>query len=180
MVLFIGDSLPAWSGMAYHPATDKVVEMSSTTLTKDAGFSVLIFYPVDFTFVCPTEIWEFSDAYEELTSRNAEVIFVSYDSAHSHYRWAHVPRSRGGLQDGVRWPMIGDVNRKLIRTCGLESPSGEFYRGILIFQNHKLVHYSVNDTPVGRSVDEVLRLIDAFAVVAENDGVVCPVGGSAT
>uniref|UniRef100_A0A0N5ATE2 thioredoxin-dependent peroxiredoxin n=1 Tax=Syphacia muris TaxID=451379 RepID=A0A0N5ATE2_9BILA len=135
---------------------------------------IFFFYPMDFTFVCPTEIIAFNDRIEEFQKLNAEVVACSCDSQFSHLAWTQTPRSEGGLGD-MKIPIIGDFNKKIAEAFGvLCTESGASFRGLfLIDPSGEIRHTLVNDFPVGRSVDEALRTLKAFQFV-EKHGEVCP------
>jgi len=135
---------------------------------------VFFFYPLDFTFVCPTEITGFSDATEEFRKINCEVVACSTDSHFSHLAWVNTPRKEGGLGD-VNMPILSDFTKKVAHDYGVLLPDlGAALRGLFIIDpNGTIKHSSCNDLPVGRSVDEALRLVQAFQFV-EKHGEVCP------
>jgi len=138
---------------------------------------VLFFYPLDFTFVCPTEICNFSDAYKTFQEINTEVIGISTDSAYSHREWALKPRKQGGLAP-LSCPLISDQSQEISKDYGVLIDDGEdkgmALRGTFIIDpNGILKHSSINDLDVGRSIDEVLRLVQAFQFV-DKHGEVCP------
>lgn len=134
---------------------------------------VLFFYPLDFTFVCPTEILAFSDALKEFEARNTQVIGVSVDSHFSHWAWANTPRKEGGIQ-GVTFPLVSDLNKTIAQDYGVLLPAGISLRGLFIINTKgELKHITVNHNDLGRSVDEVLRLLDAIDFTEEH-GEVCP------
>ncbi|HEX9011239.1 MAG TPA: peroxiredoxin [Holophagaceae bacterium] len=134
---------------------------------------VLFFYPLDFTFVCPTEILAFSDAIKEFEARNTQVIGVSVDSHFSHWAWANTPRKEGGIQ-GVTFPLVSDLNKTIAQDYGVLLPAGISLRGLFIINTKgELKHITVNHNDLGRSVDEVLRLLDAIDFTEEH-GEVCP------
>jgi alkyl hydroperoxide reductase subunit AhpC len=137
-------------------------------------YVVVYFYPLDFTFVCPTEIIAFSDRIEEFKNINCEVIGISTDSHFSHLAWIQQPRKQGGL-GGLNYPLVSDFNKTIAKDYGvLIEEAGIALRGLFIVDpNGVLRQMSVNDLPVGRSVDETLRLIQAFQFV-EKHGEVCP------
>ncbi|ELR11627.1 peroxiredoxin 2, putative [Acanthamoeba castellanii str. Neff] len=147
-------------------------------------YLVLFFYPLDFTFVCPTEILAFSDRADEFRKINTEVVGVSVDSKYSHLAWINTPRKQGGLGGALKIPLVADLTKSISRKYNvLMEEAGHTYRGLFII-NPKgvLVQATLNDAPVGRSVDETLRLVQAFQYVDEH-GEVCPVNwtpGSAT
>merc|ERR1719369_2166486 len=132
------------------------------------------FYPLDFTFVCPTEIIAFSDRIAEFKALNCEVIGISTDSHFSHLAWISQPRKQGGL-GGLAYPLLADFSKTISRDYGvLLEDAGIALRGLFLIDPEGIVkHMSVNDLPVGRSVEETLRLLKAFQFVAEH-GEVCP------
>ncbi|XP_007478982.1 thioredoxin-dependent peroxide reductase, mitochondrial isoform X1 [Monodelphis domestica] len=137
-------------------------------------YLVLFFYPLDFTFVCPTEIVAFSDKANEFHDVNCEVIAVSVDSQFSHLAWINTPRKSGGLGH-MNIALLSDLTKQISRDYGvlLEGP-GLALRGLFIIDpNGVIKHMSINDLPVGRSVEETLRLVKAFQFV-EAHGEVCP------
>ncbi|XP_053292001.1 thioredoxin-dependent peroxide reductase, mitochondrial [Pleuronectes platessa] len=137
-------------------------------------YLVLFFYPLDFTFVCPTEIISFSDKANEFHDVNCEVVGVSVDSHFTHLAWINTPRKTGGLGQ-IHIPLLSDLNKQVSKDYGvlLEGP-GIALRGLFIIDPHGVVrHMSVNDLPVGRCVQETLRLVKAFQFV-ETHGEVCP------
>ncbi|MEC7839192.1 MAG: peroxiredoxin [Chlamydiota bacterium] len=135
---------------------------------------VFFFYPLDFTFVCPTELHAFQEALEEFEKRNTQVIACSVDSAHSHYAWLNTPKSKGGIE-GVDYPLVSDINKNISEEYGVLVPGeGIAYRGLFLIDKEGVVrHQVVNDLPLGRSVNEVLRMIDALHHFEQN-GEVCP------
>ncbi|KAI2657736.1 Thioredoxin-dependent peroxide reductase, mitochondrial [Labeo rohita] len=137
-------------------------------------YLVLFFYPLDFTFVCPTEIIAFSDKANEFRDINCNVVGVSVDSHFTHLAWTNTPRKSGGLGK-IHIPLLADLTKQVSRDYGvlLEGP-GIALRGLFIIDPNGVVrHMSVNDLPVGRSVEETLRLVKAFQFV-ETHGEVCP------
>eukprot|EP01012_Entosiphon_sulcatum_P032095 TRINITY_DN40846_c0_g1_i1.p1 TRINITY_DN40846_c0_g1~~TRINITY_DN40846_c0_g1_i1.p1 ORF type:complete len:221 (+),score=35.41 TRINITY_DN40846_c0_g1_i1:26-664(+) len=138
-------------------------------------YVVLLFYPLDFTFVCPTEIIAFSEAANRFRALNAEVIGISVDSQFSHLAWVNTPRNKGGLGQ-MDIPLVADLTKKISEQYGVLLDSGIALRGLFIIDGTGTVRSSiVNDLPVGRSVDETLRLVQAFQFV-DKHGEVCPAG----
>lgn len=137
-------------------------------------YVVLFFYPLDWTFVCPTEIIAFSERIDEFRRRNAEVIGVSIDSVNCHLAWWNAPRSQGGL-GRVSYPLVADLDKSISRQYGvlLDKPNVALRGTFILDKEHVVRIASVNDLPIGRSVDEVLRLLDALQHV-EKYGEVCP------
>jgi peroxiredoxin (alkyl hydroperoxide reductase subunit C) len=137
---------------------------------------LLFWYPKDFTFVCPTEIHAFQSKLEEFTKRGCKVIGASCDTAEVHFAWLTTPKDNGGIE-GVTFPLISDSNRQLSGTLEiLNSEEDDFvsYRATyLIDEDGVIFHESVNDMPIGRNVDEYLRLLDA-KIHNEKHGEVCP------
>eukprot|EP00669_Euglena_mutabilis_P004072 TRINITY_DN1520_c0_g1_i1.p2 TRINITY_DN1520_c0_g1~~TRINITY_DN1520_c0_g1_i1.p2 ORF type:complete len:229 (+),score=101.77 TRINITY_DN1520_c0_g1_i1:23-688(+) len=141
-------------------------------------YVVLFFYPLDFTFVCPTEIIAFNDAAAQFKSVNAELIAVSVDSHFSHLAWINTPRNKGGLGH-MEIPLVADLNKQISTDYGvLIEGAGIALRGLFIIDGEgKIRSLTINDLPVGRSVEEALRLVNAFQFV-EKHGEVCPANWS--
>jgi len=138
-------------------------------------YVVLFFYPFDFTFVCPTEILAFSNHIEEFKKRNTEVIGVSIDSAHVHRAWRNTKTEDGGI-GAITYPLVADVNKTIARDYGVLLDGGMALRGtFLIDKAGNVRQETVNDLPLGRSVEETLRLVDALQYTEEH-GEVCPAG----
>ncbi|CAG7720757.1 unnamed protein product [Allacma fusca] len=174
------------TGSLFSPQVQKPAPEFKGTAVSDGQFTelklsdykgkylVLFFYPLDFTFVCPTEIIAFSERIEDFRSVNAEIVGVSTDSHFSHLAWINMPRKQGGL-GGLKYPLLSDFNKTIARDYGvLVEEAGLALRGLFIIDPKGVVRQiTVNDLPVGRSVDETLRLIKAFQFVEEH-GEVCP------
>ena len=141
---------------------------------KTKKYVVLYFYPLDFTFVCPTEIIAFNDKVAEFTSRNAEVLGVSVDSQYTHLAWINTPRKAGGL-GGLDYPLVSDLTKQIAASYGVLTANGAVaLRGLFIIDQQGIVrHALVNDLPLGRNVDEALRILDALQFFEKN-GEVCP------
>jgi len=137
-------------------------------------YVILFFYPLDFTFVCPTEIIAFSERAAEFEAIGTQVIAASTDSQFSHLAWINLPRKQGGLGE-MKIPLLADKNAKIARDYGVyDEDSGIPFRGLFIIdKKQNLRQITINDLPVGRSVDETLRLVQAFQFTDEN-GEVCP------
>jgi peroxiredoxin 2/4 len=148
---------------------------------------VFYFYPLDFTFVCPTEIIAFQDKIAEFEKRNVAVVGCSIDSKFSHWAWLNTPREKGGIQ-GVNYPIVSDLSKTI--SANFDVLAGEFdynedgemefngeavaYRGLFLIDKQGIVrHQVVNDLPLGRSIDEAIRMIDALQYFEEH-GEVCP------
>lgn len=145
------------------------------TLSQHRGkFVVLLFYPLNFTFVCPTELHAFQAKLEEFEQREAQLIGCSVDSAYCHFAWLNTSKKKGGIQ-GVTYPLVSDLNKEIARDYEVLVPhKGIAYRGLFLIDRDGLVrHQMVNDLPLGRSVDEALRVLDAL-IYFEKFGEVCP------
>ncbi len=138
---------------------------------------VLFFYPLDFTFVCPTEITAFSDRHGEFAALATEILAVSVDSPFSHLAWVQTERKSGGLGD-IAYPLVSDLTKAIARAYHvLDEDAGTALRGLfLIDPDGKILHSTINDLPVGRSVDETLRVLQAFQHVQAHPDEVCPAG----
>jgi len=136
-------------------------------------YVLLFFYPLDFTFVCPSEILAFDRAVDEFQKRNCEVIGVSVDSHFTHLAWKETPVEKGGI-GSVRFPLVADLSKSISRDYGVLLESGIALRGLFLIDKDGIIrHMLVNDLPLGRSVDEALRVLDALQFV-EKYGEVCP------
>jgi len=138
------------------------------------SYKVLFFYPLDFTFVCPTELHAFQDKWAQFTQKNVHVIGCSVDSVHSHWAWWNTPKEKGGIA-GVRYPLISDMNKTIARNYGvLKEDEGVALRGVFLIDKDDTVQAAlVNNLSLGRNIDEVMRLVDALQWTEKN-GDVCP------
>lgn len=140
-------------------------------------YVVLFFYPLDFTFVCPTELVAFQSKLAEFKERNVELLGCSVDSHFSHHAWLQTPLSKGGIE-GVQYGLVSDLGGKIARDYDVLSPEGVAYRGLFLIDKDGIVrHQVVNDLPLGRNVDEALRMVDALQHT-EKHGEVCPANWS--
>lgn len=139
-------------------------------------YVLLFFYPLDFTFVCPTELHAFQDKLQEFEKRNCQVVGCSVDSQFTHLAWLNTPMEKGGIQ-GVTYTLLSDLNKEISRGFSvLNEQAGISYRGsFLIDKEGTIKHLSVNDLALGRNVEEFLRLLDALQYTEEH-GEVCPAG----
>jgi len=137
--------------------------------------TVVFFYPLDFTFVCPSEIIAFSHRYEEFQKRGVNVIGVSIDSQFSHFAWRETPVEKGGI-GRINFPLVADITKNIARDYDVLLNDAVALRGSFLIDNNGIVrHAVVNDLPLGRNVDEMLRMIDAQQFTDEF-GEVCPAG----
>ncbi|MEW7998254.1 MAG: peroxiredoxin [Candidatus Thiodiazotropha endolucinida] len=139
-------------------------------------YAVLFFYPLDFTFVCPSELIAFDHRLDEFKKRNVEVVGCSIDSHYTHNAWRNTPVNDGGIGP-VGYPLVADLNHAICKAYDVETPDGKAaYRGSFLIDKEGIVrHQVVNDLPLGRNIDEMLRMIDALQF-NETHGEVCPAG----
>lgn len=150
--------------------------ISSCHIHSQGKYVVIFFYPLDFTFVCPTEITAFSDRYDEFKAINTEVLGVSVDSQFSHLAWIQTPRKEGGVGD-LNYPLVADLKKEISEAFGVLSADGIALRGLFILDRVGVVqHSTINNLSFGRSVDETLRVLQAIQYTQENPDEVCPAG----
>jgi peroxiredoxin (alkyl hydroperoxide reductase subunit C) len=137
-------------------------------------YVLFFFYPLDFTFVCPTELHAFQEMLPEFIKRNAQVVGCSIDSWFSHLAWLSTPKSKGGIE-GVEYPLVSDITKNIARNFQiLKEDEGIAYRGLFLIDKQGIIrHQLVNDLPLGRCVEEALRILDAL-IFFEKNGEVCP------
>jgi peroxiredoxin (alkyl hydroperoxide reductase subunit C) len=147
------------------PSTKNIEKLNENVKLSDyqGKWVVLLFYPLDFTFVCPTELTTFSDRYEDFIGIGADVIGVSTDSVHSHRAWLKTPRDKGGVE-GLQYPLASDITKQVARDYGvLIEDKGVALRGLFVIDPEGTLRYAViHDLNVGRSADETLRVIQAL------------------
>ena len=168
---------PDFRGVAVRGTETIKVSLSQYT----GKYLVLLFYPFDFTYVCPTEIIAFSEHYQKFKELGADVLGISVDSQHTHLAWIKTPRSEGGVGK-LNYPLFADVSKEVSKAYGVlvtneyDELYGASLRGLFIIDpKGKIRHMQITDAPVGRDVDETLRLINAFRYV-DTHGEVCPHG----
>jgi len=185
MSVLVGKPAPSLSANAV--VNGRIVENFSLDQYKGSKYVILFFYPKDFTFVCPTELHAFQDYLAEFKSRDVEVIGVSTDTEMSHWGWLQVPREKGGI-GGVTYPLVADTNKTISADYDVlvgEYGFGEYgdlmvegeliaYHGLFLIDKEGIVqHQLVNNLPLGRSIKEAIRMVDALQHYEEN-GEVCP------
>ncbi len=150
-------------------------EIDSSALK--GSWTVLFFYPLDFTFVCPTEILAFSEAAPRFAELNTKVIGASIDSQFTHLAWVNTPKEQGGL-GALQIPLLADLNKQLCRDYGvLNEDAGVALRGVFIIDPEGVIQSAIiNNLSVGRNVEEVYRILKAFQYVTSHEGEVCPAG----
>lgn len=174
MGVLVGRSAPDFTAAAVL-GNGEIVDSYTLSAAAKGKKAVIFFYPLDFTFVCPSELLAFDHRIEEFKKRNVEVIGVSIDSQFSHNAWRNTPINDGGIGQ-VRYTLVADVKHEICRAYDVESADGVAFRGSFLIDEEGVVrHQVVNDLPLGRNVDEMLRMVDALAFHQEH-GEVCPAG----
>lgn len=153
---------------------NEIKDITFSELTKNK-YAVLFFYPLDFTFVCPSELIAFDHRLGEFMSRDVEVVGVSIDSQFTHLAWKKTPVANGGIGQ-VKYPLVADITHEIAKAYDVELDGGVALRGSFLIDREGIVrHQVVNDLPLGRNIDEMLRVIDALQFTEEH-GEVCPAG----
>lgn len=174
MTFMIGHKFPTTTTSAVLANGSITDDFSVSTFAKDK-YAVVFFYPLDFTFVCPTEILAFNEAAAEFEKRGCALIGASVDSKFSHHAWRETPLNKGGIGK-INFPLISDLERKLSSDLGILAPGGVTYRAAYLVDKEGTVRSMViNDLPLGRNVAELLRVLDALQYHEEH-GEVCPAG----
>ncbi len=171
MAVLVGKPAPQFVAKAV--VEEKIIEEFSLA-DLQGKYVIFFFYPLDFTFVCPTELHAFQEKLEEFKKRNAHVVGCSVDSWFSHLSWLSTPKTKGGIQ-GVQYPIISDLTKSIARDFDvLKEDEGIAYRGLFLIDKEGIVrHQIVNDLPLGRSIDEAIRMLDSL-IFFEKHGEVCP------
>lgn len=174
MAVLVGKQAPDFTATAVFGNN----EIKDLTLSSLKGkYVVLFFYPLDFTFVCPSELIAFDHRLEEFKKRNVEVLGVSIDSQFSHLAWKNTPVNNGGIGQ-VGYPLVADIKHEIAQAYDVESAGGVAFRGSFLIDKAGVVqHQVVNNLPLGRNIDEMLRMVDALQFTEEH-GEVCPAGWS--
>ena len=176
MQAFVGKEAPNFKSKAIMPDNEIEFEFDLKEYA-DGNKVVVFFYPLDFTFVCPSEIIAFHNRLGEFASHKTKVVAVSVDSHFSHLAWKNMSHNKGGIGN-VQFPMVSDLNKFISRSYNVLNDDGISMRGTFVIdENFILRHMHVNDLPLGRNVDEVLRLLQAIDHHSEY-GEVCPAGWS--
>ncbi|PZV05498.1 MAG: peroxiredoxin [Leptolyngbya sp.] len=170
--LRVGQMAPDFSATAVVDQNFKIVKLSDYR----GRYVVLFFYPLDFTFVCPTEIAAFSDRYDEFKALHAEILGISVDSEFAHLAWIQTERKLGGVGD-LNYPLVSDIKKEISADYNVLDPdSGVALRGLFIIdRDGVLQHATINNLAFGRKVDETLRVLQAIQHVQANPDEVCPV-----
>jgi peroxiredoxin (alkyl hydroperoxide reductase subunit C) len=171
--LRVGQEAPDFTATAVSGQEFKEIKLSSYR----GKYVVLFFYPLDFTFVCPTEIIAFSDRYAEFSQLNAEILGVSVDSQFSHLAWIQTDRKNGGIGD-ISYPLVADLKKEISAAYNVLDPdAGIALRGLFIIDKEGVIqHATINNLGFGRSVDETLRSLKAIQYIQTHPDEVCPAG----
>jgi peroxiredoxin (alkyl hydroperoxide reductase subunit C) len=173
MAVLVGKAAPDFTATAVL-GNNEIKDITFSSVTK-GKYAVVFFYPLDFTFVCPSELIAFDHRLEEFKKRNVEVISVSIDSQFTHLAWKNTPVDKGGIGK-VGYTMVADVKHEIAKAYDVESAGGVAYRGSFLIDKSGVVrHQVVNDLPLGRNIDEMIRMVDALQFTEEH-GEVCPAG----
>lgn len=171
MASLVGQPAPDFNATAVQG--DQTLENFTLSQFRGQKYTVLFFYPLDFTFVCPTELIQLQQKLDEFEALNTQVIGISTDSWFSHLAWLRTPHNEGGIQ-GVTYPIVSDFNKTISTDYGVLLPGGMALRGAFIMDREGIVQVEIiNNLPLGRNVDEILRLIRAIQFCEEH-GEVCP------
>lgn len=176
MSVLVGKMAPDFTASAVMPNNEINDNFNLHSYLK-GKIGVLFFYPLDFTFVCPSEIISFANRLEDFKERGAEVIAVSVDSKYTHLAWKNTEVKKGGIGD-IQYPLVADLTKSIARDYDVLFGEAVALRGTFLIDQQGIVrHQLVNDLPLGRNVDEAIRMIDALKFFQEN-GEVCPAGWS--
>jgi len=167
----VGQLAPDFEAVAVFDQEFAKVKLSDYLNKK---YVVLFFYPLDFTFVCPTEITAFSDNFDKFAELNTEILGVSVDSEFSHLAWLQTERDSGGLGD-LKYPLVSDLKKEISASYNVLTDEGIALRGLFIIDKEGVIqHATINNLAFGRSVDEALRVLQAIQYVQTNPEEVCP------
>lgn len=173
MAVLVGKTAPDFTATAVL-GNNEIKDITFSAVTK-GKYAVVFFYPLDFTFVCPSELIAFDHRLEEFRKRNVEVIGVSIDSQFTHLAWKNTPVDKGGIGK-VGYTLVADVKHEICKAYDVESAGGVAFRGSFLIDKSGVVrHQVVNDLPLGRNIDEMIRMVDALQFT-EVHGEVCPAG----
>ncbi|TVO51857.1 MULTISPECIES: peroxiredoxin [Denitromonas] len=173
MAVLVGKKAPDFTATAVL-GNNEIKDITFSEVTK-GKYAVVFFYPLDFTFVCPSELIAFDHRLDEFKKRNVEVLGVSIDSQFSHLAWKNTPVAKGGIGP-VGYTLVADIKHEICRAFDVEAEGGVALRGSFLIDRDGVVqHQVVNNLPLGRDIDEMLRVVDALQFTEEH-GEVCPAG----
>ena len=173
MAVLVGKKAPDFKATAVL-GNNEIKDITFSEVTK-GKYAVVFFYPLDFTFVCPSELIAFDHRLEEFKKRNVEVIGISIDSQFSHLAWKNTPVEKGGIGK-VGYTLVADIKHEISRAYDVESAGGVALRGSFLIDKDGIVqHQVINNLPLGRNIDEMIRMVDALQFT-EQHGEVCPAG----
>jgi len=173
MAVLVGKPAPDFTATAVL-GNNEITTITFSQVTK-GKYAVVFFYPLDFTFVCPSELIAFDHRLEEFKKRNVEVFGVSIDSQFTHLAWKNTPIEKGGIGQ-VGYTLVADIKHEIAKAYDVEADGGVAFRGTFLIDKSGIVqHQYVNNLPLGRNIDETLRLVDALQFTEEH-GEVCPAG----
>ncbi|HOJ33014.1 MAG TPA: peroxiredoxin [Candidatus Hydrogenedentes bacterium] len=171
MTTLVTSKAPEFTAMTVMP--DNTIAPKSLSDLRGGKYAILFFYPLDFTFVCPSEIIAFDQKLPEFKKRNCEVIGVSVDSHYTHLAWKNTPVEKGGIGN-IQYPLVSDLSKKISQDYGVLFNNEVALRGLFLIDKEGIVrHALINDLPLGRNVDEALRMLEALQFT-EKHGEVCP------
>ena len=186
----VGKKAPSFNAAAVING-EEIVEGFSLDQYLGKKYVIFFFYPKDFTFVCPTELWAFQEKLQEFESRNVAIVACSTDTEQSHWGWLNLDKNQGGIK-GITYPIVADTNKTISTNFGVLNGEYEYnedghltataeliaYRGLFLMDKDGIVHHElINNLPLGRNVDEALRIVDALQYFEEK-GEVCPANWS--
>lgn len=171
--LRVGQTAPDFTATAVYDQEFKTIKLSDYR----GKYVILFFYPLDFTFVCPTEITAFSDRFDEFKAINTEILGISVDSEFSHLAWIQTDRKSGGVGD-LNYPLVSDIKKEISAAYNVLDPeAGVALRGLFIIDKDGVIqHSTINNLSFGRNVDETLRTLKAIQYVQDHPDEVCPAG----
>lgn len=172
--VLVGQEAPDFTAAAVLGSGEVIDNYNFKAATK-GKYAVVFFYPLDFTFVCPSELIAFDHRLADFKAKNVEVIGVSIDSHFTHAAWRNTPVEKGGI-GAVGYTLVADIKHEICQSFGVEAAGGVAYRGSFLIDKSGVVrHMVVNDLPLGRNIDDMIRMVDALQFTEEH-GEVCPAG----
>lgn len=172
--VMVGEFTPNFIASAVMP-DNKIIEDFNLSDYLDGDYGYIFFYPLDFTYVCPSELIAHNNRLEEFKKRHVKILSISVDSVYTHLAWKKTPLEKGGVGD-LNFPLVSDLTKDICHDFGVLNEDGIALRGTFILDRDGIIrHQMINDIPLGRNVDESLRIIDALQSYEKN-GNVCPAG----